>query len=296
MRLCALRTPKRAVSAHTDGTNTASRYRYGAGVLADADLMALLMRTSAGFTVDVAAAFRALDPDDPSKSANLGSGAMVSWGADRFVNRAIGASLDDLGDAELDELEAFYDAVGVPPSIEVVSSASPALLARLVARRFAPIRFNDLLVIDTSRASGVGEPIAIRRVDDETTEAWREAFVAGFATTPEEEHLNRELVGVLPLVPQSVHLLAEIDGAMAGCGSLYPQGPVGWIGGGATLPEFRRRGVQAALLDERLAYARQVGCAVAAATATAGSTSSRNMQRVGFTLCATIMVMTRQVS
>src|SRR3990170_7217751 len=135
-------------------------YRYGAGVLVDADLMSVLQRTSAGFTVDVAAAFRALDPDDPSKSAPLGSGAMVSWGADRFVNRAIGASLDDLGDAELDELEAFYDAAGVLPSIEVVSWATPVFVARLVARRFAPIRFNDLLVIDPGRASGACEAIA----------------------------------------------------------------------------------------------------------------------------------------
>jgi GNAT superfamily N-acetyltransferase len=262
-------------------------------VLVDSDLMAVVMATSAGFAAATADAFRALDPDDPATSQPFGSGALVSWGPVRYVNRAIGVALDDLGDGELDELELFFESHGVPPSIEVCSWTSPDLVARLVARRFVPIRFNDLLVIDPRRATGASESIAVHRVDGAVTEAWSDAFVAGFATTPEDERLNRELTGVVPLVPRSVHVIAEIDGAVAGCGSLYPQGPVGWIGGGATRPEFRRRGVQAALLDERLAYARQAGCTVAAPTPVAGSQSSRNMQRQGFTLAATILIMTR---
>lgn len=262
-------------------------------MIVDAELMAELMRTSAGFGADTAAAFRSADPHDPATSQPLGSGALVSWGSERYVNRAIGVSLDALGDDELDELTAFYDSRGTPPSIEVLSWASPDLLARLVARRFVPIRLNDLLVIDPSRAVGAQGSIDIRPVDDDAAALWSDAFVAGFATTPEDERLNRELTRVVALVPRSVHLIAEIDGEVAGCGSLYPQGSVGWIGGGATLPAFRRRGVQAALLDERVAYTRQAGCTVAAATAVAGSQSSRNMQRQGFTLCATITIMTR---
>jgi GNAT superfamily N-acetyltransferase len=262
-------------------------------VIVDADLMELVMKTSAGFGADTAAAFRSADPDDPALSQPLGSGALVSWGSGRYVNRAIGVSLDPLDDDDLDELEAFYDSRGVPPSIEVLSWARPDLLPRLVARRFVPIRFNDLFVIDPSRAVGAQTSIDIRRVDDAIAARWSDAFVVGFATTPEDEALNRELTTVVRLVPHSVHLLAEIGEAIAGCGSLYPQGQVGWIGGGATLPDYRRRGVQAALLDERLAYARHVGCTVAAATAVAGSQSSRNMQRLGFTLAATILIMTR---
>ena len=263
-------------------------------MIVDAELMALLQRTSAGMSVGVAAAFRALDPDDPSRSEPLGSGAMVSWGPGRWVNRAIGASIDDLGDDDLDRLESFYDSVGVPPSIEVVSWASPDLVARLVARGFVPIRFVDVLVIDASRPSTTPADVTVRSVDIAALPEWREAFVEGFATTPEDERLNRELARVLPDVPGSVHLIADVDGAVAGCGSVYPQGRVGWVGGGATRPAFRRRGIQAALLAERLKSARHAGCEIVAATANAGSISSRNMQRVGFALTATVTVMTRR--
>lgn len=262
-------------------------------MIVDADLMALLQGTSAGMTVAVAAAFRSADPNDPSKSEPLGSGAVVSWGPGRWVNRAIGASLDDLTDDDLDRLEAFYDDAGVPPSIEVLSWASPPLVARLVERGFAPIRFVDVLVIDSSRPSTVRAGVTVRSVDDGSCGEWREAFVEGFATTPDDERLNRELAEVLPSVPHSVHLIADVDGIVAGCGSLYPEGRVGWVGGGATRPAFRRRGVQAALLAERLTAARHAGCEIVAATANAGSNSSRNMQRVGFALTATFVVMTR---
>ena len=256
--------------------------------------MALLQHTSPGLGVDVVAALHAADPADPSTSRALGTGALVSWGPGRFVNRAIGVSLDPLGDAELDELEAFFSSAGVPPSIEVCSWAAPDLVARLVARRFVPIRFVDLLVAESETSIAADPAVTVRTVDDSTRDAWIAAYVEGFATTPDEERLNRELAGVLPHVPAAVHVLAEIDGDVAGCGSLYPHGSVGWVAGGSTRPRYRRRGVQTALLADRLVHARRAGCDVAAATANAGSTSSRNMQRHGFTLAATIVVMTRE--
>ena len=177
----------------------------------------------------------------------------------------------------------------------MLSWAGPTLVARLVARRFAPIRFVDLLVIEASRPGTMPAGVTVRSVDDSSRDEWRDAFVEGFAETPEDERLNRELAGVLPDVPSSVHLIADVDGVAAGCGSLYPQGRVGWVGGGATRPRLAA-GIQAALLAERLAAACQAGCEYVAATANAGSNSSRNMQRVGFTLIATFVVMTKASS
>ena len=129
MRLCALKPPKPALSAHTTGTQHAAtvpvRCRRDRGRRPDG----AARETSAGCGADTAAAFRSADPDDPALSRPLGSGALVSWGAGRYVNRAIGVSLDALGDDDLDELEALYDSRGVPPSIEVLSWARPELLA-----------------------------------------------------------------------------------------------------------------------------------------------------------------------
>jgi hypothetical protein len=48
------------------------------------------------------------------------------------------------------------------------------------------------------------------------------------------------------------------------------------------LPHARRRGAQSALLAERCRAAAAAGCSLAIAEAEPGSTSQRNMERLGF--------------
>ncbi len=69
--------------------------------------------------------------------------------------------------------------------------------------------------------------------------------------------------------------------------------PVAQLCGATTLPEKRRRGVQTALLRERLARARESGCEVAVVTTQPGSKSQQNVQRQGFALLYTRAVLVR---
>ena len=59
------------------------------------------------------------------------------------------------------------------------------------------------------------------------------------------------------------------------------------FGGASTRPEYRRRGVQTALLHVRLAAARERGCDLAAVMTVAGNDSQRNIERAGFRLAYT---------
>jgi hypothetical protein len=45
---------------------------------------------------------------------------------------------------------------------------------------------------------------------------------------------------------------AELDGEPVGAGAMYINGKYAWLGGGNTLPEFRNRGAQKALINARL--------------------------------------------
>ncbi len=57
------------------------------------------------------------------------------------------------------------------------------------------------------------------------------------------------------------HLFVSYDGETpAGAGSLFVSGDKAWIEWGATNPEFRRRGSQAAIMSARIAKARELGC------------------------------------
>jgi GNAT superfamily N-acetyltransferase len=73
----------------------------------------------------------------------------------------------------------------------------------------------------------------------------------------------------------------------AGAGALYVDGGVGWLGFGATLPDFRGRGAQSAILAARIEDARRQGCTTVV-TETGErddrrpSGSYRNILRAGF--------------
>ncbi|WP_433601339.1 GNAT family N-acetyltransferase [Nocardia sp. CA-135953] len=78
--------------------------------------------------------------------------------------------------------------------------------------------------------------------------------------------------------------LAMIDGKPAGGASLRLSDGVAQLCGAATLPEFRRRGVQGARLSMRLAAAAAAGCDLAVVTTLPGSKSQQNVQKLGFQL------------
>jgi hypothetical protein len=77
--------------------------------------------------------------------------------------------------------------------------------------------------------------------------------------------------------------VAFVDGQPAACAGLYLDADtgVGVLAAATTLPEYRRRGCQTLLLHQRLADAARAGCDLVVSQASPGSSSQRNMERVG---------------
>jgi len=115
--------------------------------------------------------------------------------------------------------------------------------------------------------------------------AWSTTLLDGFEYTHDADRdrvaIWNRMVYALPGVTA---LLAWINGAPVGAASVMILGTTAPLGGAATLPAFRRRGVQRALIEARLAVARRAGCALAIVTADPGSSSGRNAERTGFQL------------
>ena len=78
--------------------------------------------------------------------------------------------------------------------------------------------------------------------------------------------------------------LARLGGDPAGGGNLRLCDGVAQLCGAATLPTFRRRGIQTAMLFTRLQDAGDAGCDIAVVTTEPGSKSQQNVQRSGFGL------------
>ena len=101
-----------------------------------------------------------------------------------------------------------------------------------------------------------------------------------------EEHPERA-VGIWD------RLVAEVDGQPAGTAALSVTQGVAAFYGTSTLPEFRGRGVQAALLAARLHLAAEAGADLASVFVTPGSGSERNVRRAGFRVAGVRLTFTR---
>jgi GNAT superfamily N-acetyltransferase len=93
----------------------------------------------------------------------------------------------------------------------------------------------------------------------------------------------------------TVRVLAEINGQpVGGAGHAVREG-VGMFYGDSTLVNFRGRGIQTALIRERLKLLRSQGAELAAASVIPGSISQRNYERCGFVVAYTKVAMLKDL-
>jgi ribosomal protein S18 acetylase RimI-like enzyme len=142
-------------------------------------------------------------------------------------------------------------------------------------------------------------------VESETRE-WINVLATSFAAPDSydgpivEEHVDRATLDALLAqtaeIDGFVAYFARRNGEVAGAGGMRFAEGVAQLCGAGTLPAHRRRGVQTALLQHRLADAARAGCDIAVVTTQPGSVSQQNVQRQGFELLYARAVLIRSVN
>jgi GNAT superfamily N-acetyltransferase len=169
-----------------------------------------------------------------------------------------------------------------------------ALLSELASRGYRLIRFHNIYAMNPGDARPYETVVEVSEVDDALASTWSEVLIEGFGYTDEvtRDAVNRWNHGLRET--SGLHaMVGGIDGRIVGSASVFISDSVAVLGGAATLPAWRRRGVQSALISARLALARNSGCDLAVMTADPGSSSGRNAERAGFILVCTHAVLGR---
>ncbi len=98
------------------------------------------------------------------------------------------------------------------------------------------------------------------------------------------EQIGGDGIAVRVLIgqPEFRCYLAYVDGEAAALAVLHVAHGVGSMANARTVPAFRRRGCQTALLYRRIADAAAMGCDLLVSQCSPGSESQRNQLRVGF--------------
>ncbi len=225
----------------------------------------------------------------------IAGGTAVFGGATYPANHILGMGLyGPVTGADVDRVEEFYRSRGVPCEIVISPLADPSLLELLAPRGYRITEFNSVLILRLSEQEPI-EPaagITIERVTQATEQLWGRVLTKGFA---EFGPLPDNLFAGFSSVPGSLCFLARVDGQPAGgaAGTIMREAGIAALFGTATLPEFRRRGVQTAFINRRLWEAAKAGCEYAVVSTWPGSGSQRNMERRGFRVAYTKLVMVR---
>ena len=119
----------------------------------------------------------------------------------------------------------------------------------------------------------------------------------GVASAPAESFPREELERILNHTAGSSgfkRYLARVRGDAAGGASMRLFQGIAQLCGAATLPQYRRQGVQTALFKTRLRAAHQAGCGIAVVTTQPGTKSQQNAQRRGFHLLYTRAILVKE--
>ncbi|MEO5724437.1 MAG: GNAT family N-acetyltransferase [Ilumatobacteraceae bacterium] len=266
----------------------------------DAALVRRIEATAARQATLLAASMRARSPESGADSTAHGSGAFISLGAGRYVNRAIGIGLEigsgALSPAEtLDALELFSANHGVAATLEVCPWTSSDFVAELASRGYRVEWFRNVFArLPSPLPARLPSAFQFIEVTEETKTEW--SVILGEATAPASaaRRVNDEFCDAGHAVPGEQDLLATLDGRPVACGSWNVIDGVGWLGAAATLSGARRRGAQRALINERLRRIAGTEATLVVATALPDGQSARNLVDLGFSVLYTQAVMTRQ--
>jgi GNAT superfamily N-acetyltransferase len=235
---------------------------------------------------------------DEATSDAVEDGMIVSLGSNGFVNRLL-CTANHLSRNQIVEVIAFFSERRLAPSIQVTANTDAKTDHLLRTFGFerdwqrvvmaAPVRSLPESPLDA------GSGVSIGVVDDASLHDWLDVLARGNGVVTPQARARSDRHGLAAhAVLGSVDLLARLAGSPVACGSLQYLDRICWLGGAATLPDLRNRGLQRRLLEHRLALATDLGAEFVAATAVAGGASTRNLERVDLTLIDTQQVWTRR--
>ena len=259
-------------------------------IFSDLALAKRLESAEAFACAQFAVARKRLFPECGSTWKKCAGTTLVFDGIDSPTTQSFGLGLfEGLTESALVEMEAFFLSRGTAVMHEACPLVGTEVLGLLCGHGYTPAEISNVLYRRVEKPEQQRpEGVTVRVIGLEEAELWSKVSARGWTHEhPELKTFVQQIGELMVAREQSPCFLAEVDGEPGAAGVLIMHEGVALFGGSATVPELRRRGLQAALLDERMRYAFEAGCDLAMMVAEAGSNSQRNAERKGFRVAYT---------
>lgn len=213
----------------------------------------------------------------------------------RKLNRIVGYGMAGrVSDTDLVMIEDLFMKNGINTEINLCPLADPSAFQVLASRGYSVDNFINSYVrvlTDEDLKEVKVEGITISRVPAERAQEFPSWSLAGYRDGGRAELLLETLARIAVMRADTSLYIATVGGKVAGSAGMAlietTKGGVAHVYIDSTLPEYRGRGIQAALLRARLADARKAGFDLASVEARPGNGSCRNIERAGFSLAYT---------
>jgi GNAT superfamily N-acetyltransferase len=254
-------------------------------LLLSLDLARELEFAEAEVAVCGAETMQQLTPEVGTAVLQIAGGYAVYCGANSPVTQAVGLGLNGPVSAEeFDQLEEFYFSRNEPVRAETCPLADASLFALYRERGYGVTEFSNVMVrpIDSAQRWPERDGVEIWKAGRQEMDLWTLTVAQGFS---ENYPVTEEIIKIMKVFGLSQGMecyLASIGGKVAGGATLSLRGKIAGLFGASTLPEFRKHGVQTALLRARLQRAAEAGCEIAMSLAQPGSHSQRNITKLDF--------------
>jgi len=237
--------------------------------------------------VDCARMFQILHPEIGAAFEPICGGHMMFVGVDSPIGHACGLGFDGPVTAtDLDRLEEFYRSHGAPAQVDLCPLTDPSLLELVKSRGYGIHELNNVQFrpLDGNEPAGEVPGVSIRRSKPEEAGIFSEILSRCFFENVDAPEGFAEMLAPLFRFPEALTFLAFVDGVpvAAAAGRMIPEHRIFALFGAGTLPDFRGRGIQTALLRTRMKAAAEAGCELAVVVTLGGTISYRNCVRVGF--------------
>jgi GNAT superfamily N-acetyltransferase len=238
-------------------------------------------------------AFEALFPQEFASYLELGGGALYAVGGRTPVTQVVGMGLGGaVSERDLERLIELLDEHRLSAEVQVSGFAEPTLVPRLLDRGFLLVGSEQTLareVLTSDREHRPSGAFSIHGMHPREAELWARTAATGFAAqgtqpTPAAEAPPGALDAMLATTAADGFLgfFVRLGNEVIGAGGMLCAGDVASLFGHVTLAQFRRRGVQRALVAHSLAVASERGIELLKINTLAQTTSLRNAERVGF--------------
>lgn len=247
-------------------------------------------------------------------AASIEEGAAVaafdepgSW-LNAIVNLGMAGPVDR---GELEAVAGEYVARGIEPLVELCPYAHASAAAACATLGFVvnprsdakgiPRGFETVLFREVGRGESAGavvpDGVELVRVDPGDAAMVREYGAVCLSTEskgakPPPESAWQTVERVIRH-PRVACIAAMARGSIVGVCSVEVDGEVAALFGTKVLPEFRRRGIQRAMIKARLAIAAERGALIATVGSRPGIATERNVRRVGFQTAYTKVMLMR---